>query len=188
MVSLPFVAAGREAPKSGAKTSSSFLRTYATAMTAVLFLVAAVTGVLMFFHVGGHTLTGMHEWLGMVFVAAALLHVVRNRGGFVKLAKAPRTWVLAGLVAIAAAGFLNAAQSQEGGSPVTALVRATGSAPLSALAPALNLPVEEMIARLEKAGIAVAGPDQSLKAMAATQGADTFQLLSVVLRKDESPR
>lgn len=187
-MSLPYVPESPSAAKTDAKASPSFLRRYATAMTVVLFAIAAVTGVLMFFHVGGHALTGMHEWLGMLFVAAALLHVARNRAAFAKVAKAPRTWVLLGLAVTAAAGFLAAPQSEAGGSPVMALVQATGKAPISAVAPVFNMPVEEMIARLEKAGVRVTGPEQSLTQVATAQGTDTFRLISVVLSKGEAAR
>ena len=191
MVSLPYVPTSPDNPETRptvAKTSPSFLRRYATATTTVLFAVAAVTGALMFFHVGGHTLTGLHEWLGMLFVAASLLHVTRNWRGFVKVATTGRIWVLSGVAAIVAAGFLGAPQSQEGANPVTALIRATEAAPMSAVAPVLDMPVEEMTARLEMAGVRAAGPEQSLTQVAAAQGTDTRRLIAVVLKTDATVR
>lgn len=181
MVSLPYVPERREASKAD-RNAPSFLRRYATATTAVLFAIAAGTGVLMFFHVGGHTLTGLHEWLGMAFVGAALLHVVRNRTAFAKVATARRTRMLLGLAFIVSAGFIGAAQSQAGANPLVALARATETAPISAVAPVLDMPVEEMIARLEMVGVRVEGPEQSLTQVAAAQGTDTHRLLSVVLK------
>ena len=191
MVSLPYVPVSPDNPEirpAAAKTSPALLRNYATAMTTVLFAVAAVTGVLMFFHVGGHTLTGLHEWLGMLFVAASLLHVMRNWRGFVKVATTGRIWVLSGVAAIVAAGFLGVPQTQEVANPVTALIQATATAPISAVAPVLDMPVEEMIARLEMAGIEVAGPDQSLTQVAAAQGTDTRRLIAVVLKTGATAR
>lgn len=185
MVSLPFVPKTLDA---AVPSSPSLLRRYATAMTVVLFVIAAVTGVLMFFHLGGHTLTGLHEWLGLLFVAASLLHVTRNWGGFVKVAKTRRTWVLSGLAAIVAAGFLAAPQSQEGGNPVTALIQATEKAPISAVAPVLGMPVEELVTRLKIAGVTVAGPEQSLSQIAGAQGTDVRRLFAVVLKTAGSPQ
>lgn len=182
MVSPPYVPENRAASKADAKASSSFLHRYATAATAVLFAIAAGTGALMFFHVGGYTLTGLHEWLGMLFVAAALLHVVRNRVAFAKVVRARRTRALFGLAFIVSAGFIGAAQSQEGTNPLLALVRATETAPISAVAPVLDMPVEELIARLEMAGVRVEGPEQSLTQVAAAQGTDTRRLFAVVLK------
>jgi len=181
--------APEQASKADAKASPSILRRYATALTAALFAIAAVSGVLMFFHLDGHLLTGLHEWLGMLFVGAALLHVMRNWTAFAKVAAAKRTRVLFGLFALVAVGFVAAANSQTtGGNPLAVLAKVTATAPISAVAPVLDMPVEELVARLEMAGIKVAGPEQSLTKIAATQGADVRRLFAVVLKTDASPK
>lgn len=180
MVSLPYVPRNRDA---AAKASPSILRRYATAMTMVLFLIAAASGVLMFFHIDGHLLFKLHAYLGLVFVAAALLHVIRNRTAFAKVAKARRTGVLVGLAAVVAAGFIGSASLRaNGGDPVFALARAAERAPLSAVAPVLGVSAEDLVARLHAAGVMVADAGQSVVQLAAAQGTDARRLFGLVLR------
>ncbi len=81
------------------RTNPGFIARYATAATIATFLVTGVTGVLMFYHVGGYYLRTAHDWVGMAFVVAAVFHVCRNWNGCMKLLKQPRTQVVLLLVA-----------------------------------------------------------------------------------------
>jgi hypothetical protein len=42
------------------------------------FLIIAISGVLMFFHVKTHSLVTLHEWMGLIFVLTATLHLILN--------------------------------------------------------------------------------------------------------------
>lgn len=185
MVSLPYVSRNRDAV---AKASPSILRRYATATTMVLFVIAAASGVMMFFHIDGHLLFKLHAYLGLVFVAAALLHVIRNRTAFAKVAKARRTGVLVGLAAVVTAGFIGSASLQHGGNPAFALARAAERAPLSAVAPVLGVKPADLVARLHAAGIGIADAGQSVVQLAAIQGTDARHLFAVVLRAARAGR
>ena len=79
--------------------NGGFIARYATAATIATFLVTGITGVLMFYHIGGYYLRTAHDWIGMAFVVAAVFHVVRNWNGCVKLMKQPRAQVVLVLVA-----------------------------------------------------------------------------------------
>jgi len=102
MISTPYDPAenafrsGREVPRTlvAITAAGSPIQRYATAATAALFVVTGMSGVFMFFHVGGKMFTSLHEWLGMLFLAAAALHVVRNGRGMLKLMKTTRARVL----------------------------------------------------------------------------------------------
>ena len=50
-------------------------REFATSLTALMFLVIGITGVMMYFHILDKYTKQMHEILGLVFVAAVLAHV-----------------------------------------------------------------------------------------------------------------
>lgn len=50
-------------------------RDIATSLTIIVFLIVGTTGTLMFFHLFDSYTKRMHEYLGLVFVMAALLHV-----------------------------------------------------------------------------------------------------------------
>jgi hypothetical protein len=45
---------------------TDFLNRYATPFITGLFLVSLISGIALFFHVGGALFHGMHEWLSMV--------------------------------------------------------------------------------------------------------------------------
>ncbi len=100
---------------SRSRSGDGFVARYATAATLATFLVTGVTGVLLFYHVGGQYLRTAHDWVGMAFVVASVLHVVRNWNACVKLLKKPRAQaVLLPVAGITAACIL--ADSQSAGS------------------------------------------------------------------------
>lgn len=51
-------------------------RDVATSLTILVFIIVGTTGTLMFFHLFDAYTKQMHEYLGLVFVVAALLHVL----------------------------------------------------------------------------------------------------------------
>lgn len=76
------------------------------------FVVTAVTGVLMFLHVGRGLVTAAHEWLGLAFVVLALWHVVRNLAGLRAYCRQP-VFVGSLLIGLAVGGVLIAATQGE---------------------------------------------------------------------------
>lgn len=168
-----------------ADADRNLLRRYATASTAALFVVVAVSGVMIFFHVGDALVKGLHEWLGLAFAAAAILHVVRNGRPFLKLMARRHVQALCAVVAVVTAAFvLPAALSPDpGGNPMVALVRQAERAPLTALAPVLGDTPDQLAARLAQAGYAVADPADSLADVAAANRVEPRRLLAVLTRK-----
>ena len=50
----------------------------ATSLTSLVFLVVGITGVMMYFHLFTSSVKDLHEILGLLFVVAALFHVLVN--------------------------------------------------------------------------------------------------------------
>lgn len=167
-----------------APARKSFLATYATALTTAVFLVVAVTGVLVFFHIGEKYIKGAHEWLGLAFVLAAGLHVARHWNGFVTLMKQKRTWALSGVAALALGGFMLSASMgpATGGNPMKAMVDVTAQAPIETLAPVLGIETDELVKRLEAGGVQVASTKQPLAEIANSQGQPLPKLYALILR------
>ncbi len=163
------------------EAAGSPIQRYATAATAALFLVTGISGVFMFFHIGGKMFTSLHEWLGMLFVAAAALHLVRNGRGMVKLMKTRRARILFGLAGAAAMAFIAVPTGSSTGNPAFALVRAVEKAPIAAVAPMLGVTVEDLAVRLRGAGINVTGAEQTFAELAADQGVESQRLLAAAL-------
>ena len=123
------------------------LRKYATHLTATLSLVVGVTGVMMFYHLYKGKIQGMHEWFGMAFLAAFLLHIVRNRRQFLTLFKQNTMRVLLGVAAIVSLSFLLLA-GPEKISPSKGLATALVRAPISGVAGALGVTVNQAVTRI----------------------------------------
>ena len=59
-----------------------FERKWVTPLVGGSFLLIAVTGILMFFHVDTGLNKVAHEWLGLLMVVAIILHIMLNFKGF----------------------------------------------------------------------------------------------------------
>ncbi|WP_158240750.1 DUF4405 domain-containing protein [Telmatospirillum siberiense] len=167
--------------------TTRLLRQYATAITTALFAVIAVTGILMFFHLQERLVKSAHEWLGLIFVAGAAFHVARNWSAFANLVTKRRSLAIFIVVMAITGGFIASASGTGGeGNPMARVVKAVERAPLSAVAPVLGQPADQMIERLRSAGYPVSGPDDSLAEIAAAGQTRLPNLLRVIL--DEKPR
>ena len=162
--------------------SPSRLR-FSTPIVIAVFAVSAVTGVLLFFHLGERLIKELHEWMGVVFVVAALLHAVRNGRALLLHARRPTLWIAAALVVATAAAFIvPALAAREGGNEGTRqLVQAVMRAPLEQVAPIVATTAPELTERLTAAGFTVAGPSASLSDIARASGRSPQELAKVVV-------
>lgn len=145
-------------------------RDWATPLTTGSFLLMALTGVLMFFHLDSGLNKLAHEWLGWVMVAGVGLHAAANWLGFKRHFTSNRTGqvILVVAVLVTAASFIRLPASAEGGGlppPVLAL-RAVAQAPLSSVAPLTGKPAAQLLAELQQAGVPLQSVDQSLEQVA----------------------
>lgn len=58
---------------------------------ALVFLVLSVTGLLIYFAQGSHAVDHIHAWFGILFVAAAVFHIVNNWSSIMGYSKNRRT-------------------------------------------------------------------------------------------------
>ncbi|MCB9477868.1 MAG: DUF4405 domain-containing protein [Deltaproteobacteria bacterium] len=150
----------------------------ATPIVNAVFVVLAISGLMMFFHVGEPLIKEMHEWFGITFVAASSLHIYRNRKAiFVYFKKAPLR-VASVATAVAAAGFLIAA-SMAGppGAGAGAMMRQVEQATLAELAPILDTTPGALVDSLRAQGYRVDSADQSLATVARASGFEPRQAI-----------
>lgn len=141
-------------------------REWATPLTMGAFFLMAVTGGLMFFHIEPGIGKELHEWLGWLFIAGVALHVAVNFAGFRRhFLQGPGRWVVAGFVALTLGGLLAPAE-EEGGNPARLAAEAVLKAPLAQVAALTGKDVAALRGALEADGFAVAGPEQTLDAIA----------------------
>jgi hypothetical protein len=172
----------------------SFLRKYATPLSLVTFLAAAVTGLMLFWDVRSRQLSEVHEWVGVIFVIALLLHLGRNWRGMLAMLSSPRSKVIVGGLGVVALAFILGSMPfgngpGHGGGPGRGhgfqasqqVVLRLAAAPIGKMAPALGISGEQAIARLQSGGIVVEGPNQSLADIAEKQHTGVPRLLNLVL-------
>lgn len=172
---------------SASEAKQGFITKYATAATIGLSVVVGATGLMLLFHLGESSVKGIHEWLGVAFVVASVLHVVRNGQAFCRLMARARTLIVCAVV-LGGAGAMVAAETAAhadgtGGNPVVAMAELLSKAPLEQVAGLNREPVSAMIARLGSAGIKGADGAKSLTEIAAENGTDVRRLLGTVLAK-----
>ena len=80
-------------------------RSFVSLLTALSFLVLAVTGVLAFFRPFSIRVVGLHALIGFVFVGLIGLHVVNNQGHLKRYFRSKTLWVTLGIVSAMAALF-----------------------------------------------------------------------------------
>lgn len=159
-------------------------REWVTPVAAGAFLLSAVTGVLIFFHVDTGLNKFAHEWLSWILLGAVALHVVANLGGFKRHLAARRGQVLMGLFALVLAlSFFGAGEKQE--PPFAPPIRALSAAPLATLAQVAEITPEQLKTRLAEAGLQPVSDQQSLGELAGPDLRKQVRALNTVLAKPQ---
>ena len=171
-------------PPDTSSTTDSMLKKYSTPLTAATAIVVCVTGVMMFFHLYKGEVQAMHEWLGMGFVVAAVLHLLRHRRPLTLMMKHSRTHILLVLTLLVSLAFLYPSSGGQQVNPMRSTIEAVLRAPIEDLAPVVGVTTEELTARLADAGVAQPSPTDSLESLAKASQAEPMKLLTAAM----SPR
>ena len=156
------------------------LRAYATPLTIGTFLIMGATGILLFFHTNTTLNKVVHEYVGLVMVAAVILHVVLNWRAFQTYFKRPVALTLMGASAVMlAASFVSLGEETGGTRPDMAVLQMVSSASLTDLAPIMGTDAAELVARLAEQGV-TATPDQTLIDLSNGDMRGAITLLSAV--------
>jgi hypothetical protein len=157
-------------------------RSWVTPITAGAFLLSAVTGVLMFFHLESPLNKTAHEWLSWVLVTGAVLHATANFKALRNhLISRRGQWLVGAFVLLLAASFVPVGRGQGGGPPFRVPIEALANAPVSALAAVAKVSPEEMMRRLAAANVRVDSANQSLTDVVKGNPRRQLEVLSSVL-------
>jgi hypothetical protein len=139
-------------------------RDWVTPIAIGAFLISAVTGVAIFFHIDTGLAKFAHEWLSWLLLIAVVLHVLVNLFGFKRYFTNWRgLTIMVVSVLIVAASFAISGGRGAGGPPHIKPARALAQAPLSVLAQVAKISPEELRKRLAKAKLpAPTSDEQSL--------------------------
>lgn len=148
----------------------------------ILFTILAVTGIFMFFHMETGGMKLMHEYLGLVFVAVAAIHLFMNWKPFVSYLKFPAVQVIGAILLVVATGVYIAGSSGKE-NPIKAVAMKVPAAPISVTAALLQVPENDVVHLLnEKTGKQWSASD-SLDAIAKESGKHPMELLELIVEQ-----
>ncbi|QBM28073.1 DUF4405 domain-containing protein [Hydrogenophaga pseudoflava] len=138
-------------------------RPWITPVVMGAFLLSAVTGVLMFFHLDSGLNKTAHEWLSWAMVIGVGLHVLLNMPAFKRYLKQTTGRVVIGAFALVLALSFIPAGGSSGSEPGFAPpVRALAQAPISVLAQVAGTSTDDVRAKLQAQGLTVTSDQQSV--------------------------
>lgn len=130
------------------------LRQWATPLVAGSFILMAVTGTTLFFHVNSDLAKGLHEWAGWALLAGGVAHLVMNWRPFTTYLKRPLALGIIGVgLAITAVTLLPIGGGAAGAGPQAILAR-VAEAPVPVLAQLSGQSEGDVVADLVAAGFA----------------------------------
>lgn len=153
-----------------------YLRAWATPLIIGSFLVMAVTGGLLFFHLNSGLNKGLHEWAGMAMVAGGVAHVVLNWRAFTLYFRRPvAEAIMAAFAVLLGLSFL--LPGSGGGVNPGTMIQTLSAARIETLAELTGQDAGALTARLVAGGYADASPDQTVKTLA---GGDMGQQAAIL--------
>ena len=159
-------------------------REWVTPMVAGGFLLSAVTGVLMFFHLDTGLNKVAHEWLSWVFLGGMALHLTLNFEGLKRQLSQRKGQVLAGLfMLILLVSFVPG--GEKGEPPFAASVRALSQTSLTNLALVVEMNPAQLQDHLVKAGLPVQSEAQSLADLVGSDLRQQVDLLNKLIAMKE---
>lgn len=162
------------------------LKAWATPLTIGGFVISAVTGVVIFFHINIGLVRPAHEWLSWLMILGVVFHLALHWKGFKGyFRKGLALGIILLCLVLTGASMVPMAKPQGGGGR-GAIFQAVGlltQAPLSTLAPVLGQSLDDVTATLKKSGIEVTSPAQNLDGLARQQGKRGTDLLVLLMPK-----
>ena len=129
------------------------------------FLLMAVTGVLMFFHLDSGLNKSAHEWLGWAMLAAVGLHLVNNMNAFKRYFSQTTGRVVMAVFAVVLAMSFVSLNGQSSKPPFLAPIKALSQAPLNVVAQVAGMSTAQLREQLANEGIASQNDNQTLIAL-----------------------
>lgn len=157
-----------------------FPRPVITPVVGALALVIGITGVMLFFHLGEGLVKGMHEWLGLLFAAVMLIHMLSNWNALINYfnKRVARVGML--LVLLVSGLFLGgSALSERPGQDV--VFKAIGTAPVATLAQLFQVDETQLLLTLKGRGVVISEGSETLQASAEKSGRDNREIMQQLI-------
>lgn len=151
-----------------------------TPLTIGSFLVASITGVLMFIEVGPGSVRATHEWISMLFVIAGLLHIYTNRQSFVRYLSDKPLLIIAASIAVGGMLFILSFGDVY---LAEASYQLLTTIEIGQLLPLLDISHEELLSRISELGIMTVNPEQSLYDVAQLNDIDVHEIMERLIER-----
>ncbi len=159
------------------------LRSWATPVTIGTFIVMSVTGTLMFFHANTGLNKLVHEWVGLVMIAAVVAHLLMNWRAFTTYFKRPMAVTLMSVGAIVLAGsFFFGGAEQGGPGGMNAVMMSVSKAPVETLAQLSGQETDVVLAQLGATGITASASDTPMSLAGGDRAAEMEIIAAIFSR------
>lgn len=159
------------------------IKNIATSYTSIIFLVIGITGVMMYFHLNSKLVKELHEVLGLVFVIAALLHVLMNwksmRSYFKK-----RIFITAFLIISIISTIFISQSINKGDSPKAILIDKVLNASLNDSFKLINGDYENAVKKLQLKNIEIFEA-KNINEIAKEYGISPFKIVKIIATTDD---
>ncbi len=158
---------------------------YATPLITGLFMISLISGLMLYFHLYGGYVRGMHEILSLVLVAPFVLHLWRNWRAFLGYFSRPPFVASMVVCALAAGYFVVTAPPQRprergGLPPQFALAHKLMGLPAEKVALLIGKTPEQLVEQMKKSGFEAAVLGVSLGEIASKAGRDEGAMITLL--------
>lgn len=140
-------------------------RSWSTPAMIALGLFVASTGLIMFVGIGA-PIQEAHEWIGVTFAGAMILHILNHAVSFKKYFSQKLAIKIFAAIALFAGSLVIGGFFEQDANPLRGLINKIESAPLSEIAPLLDKDTQNLRIELNRAGFKVENPQATLKEIA----------------------
>jgi len=165
------------------------LRDWATPLMIGGLALMGVTGVLMFFHLETPLNKSVHEWGGLVFVTAALAHIVSHFRSFrLHFKDLVKLGLIGAFALVLGVSFLNLFPQEGGAGGPKAVIGRLTALPLRNLGLAAGKNEEDLQGILAESGVSAATLDQSLDQIMQGQQGEKFRILAAIFQESAAEK
>lgn len=156
-------------------------RDLATSFTTILFVIISVSGVMMFFHFFDTQVKSLHEILGLVFVGAALFHVIFNWSSMKRYFE-KKVFFLSFTLLLAISSFFVVQSLNQKENPKGVLIEKMLSAPFKNSLEVLHVNYDDAIDRLNRENISIE-TQESIQKIAQTNKTSPFRIVAILIQE-----
>lgn len=155
------------------------IKKIATSFTIGAFCLTGLTGILILLELTDGGGRAVHEWAGVLFVIAGIVHAVTHRKMLMTYFRSGFACII-GLVILA--GLITYAISYNDIYASGASFRKLTSASLEDLAPVLSMEKNALVVLIEKRGVRVGHTGQSVRDIARENDTDVYEIIEPLLK------